>query len=188
MAVAGFFFFLTLLCYLKAAEKESMGASRWRWMCAAWLFYMMSLLGKEVAMTLPFALIVLEVYALGRLGNGRGEWFGSPVHSVWWTKVPFLLLAVAAGLRAVLGKQGTGAVYPIESYGLLPRLAQVLYSLAFYPWKTLIPTGLSPLYPFRPFSGLWNLPLLVIAVFVFSLCSSFLIIIRRWLVGIIDWI
>ncbi len=188
MAVAGFFFFLTLLCYLKAAEKESMGASRWRWMCAAWLFYMMSLLGKEIAMTLPFALIVLDVYPLRRLGNGRGKWFGSQVHSVWWEKVPFLLLAVAAGLRAVLGKQGTGAVYPIESYGLLPRLAQVLYSLAFYPWKILIPTGLSPLYPFRPFTELWNLPLLVSAVFVFSLTAALFFIRRRWPAGLAAWV
>src|SRR5207302_558463 len=73
-------------------------------------------------------------------------------------------------------------------YGLLPRLAQVLYSLAFYPWKIVIPTGLSPLYPFRPFTELWNLPLLWSAVFVFSLTAALFLIRRRWPAGLTAWV
>jgi hypothetical protein len=107
MAVAGFFlFFLTLLCYLKAAQNESQGGAHWRWMGAAWVFYAMSLLAKEVAMTLPFALVALDVYPLRRLGSKRGRWFGLDVRRVWWEKVPFLLLALSAGVRAVLGERG----------------------------------------------------------------------------------
>jgi tetratricopeptide (TPR) repeat protein len=185
MAVAGFFFFLTLLCYLRAAENES---SRWRWMSAAWLFYTLSLLGKEAAMTLPFALIVLDIYPLRRLGGGQGKWFGSQVRSVWWEKLPFLLLALAAGVRAVLGKQGTGALYPVAGYGLAPRFAQVLYSLAFYPWKTVFPVDLSPLYPVRPFTGLWNLSLLLSGASVLALTVGFFISRRRWPAGLATWV
>src|SRR5262249_50027018 len=76
MAVAGFFFFLTLLCYLKAAEQGANPQSYWRWMGAAWFFCTLSLLGKEVARTLPVALIALDVYPLGRLECRRGKWFG----------------------------------------------------------------------------------------------------------------
>ena len=188
MAVAGFFFFLTLLCYLKAAESEARGRSRWHWLSAAWILYMMSLLGKEAAMTLPFALLVLDVYPLRRLGGGQGRWFGSEVRAVWWEKIPFLFLTLAAGVRAVLGKEGTGAVYPIAGYGLLPRFAQVLYSLAFYPWKTVVPIELSPLYPFRPFTDLWNLPLLLSGLFVFSLTAVLFLARRRWPAGLAAWI
>ena len=188
MAVAGFFFFLTLLCYLRAAEeKESSGGSRWRWMSATWFFYTLSLLGKEAAMTLPFALIVLDIYPLRRLGGGQGKWFGPKVRSVWWEKLPFLLLALAAGVRAVLGKQGTGGLYPIASYGLAPRFAQVLYSLAFYPWKTVIPVGLSPLYPLHPFTGSWSLSLLLSGALVLVLTVGFFIGRRRWPAGLASW-
>ena len=188
MAVAGFFFFLTLLCYLKAAENESKGAPHWRWMGAAWLFYAMSLLGKEVAMTLPFALLVLDVYPLRRLGGKRGRWFGPQVRRVWWGKVPFLLLTVGAGVRAVLGKEGTGAVYPLAGYGLLPRVAQVLYSLAFYPGKTLLPLDLSPLYPLHGFTGIWELQWLLSGALVLLMSAGFFFARRRWPGGLAAWV
>jgi tetratricopeptide (TPR) repeat protein len=184
MVVAGFFFFLTLLCYLRAAENESL---RWRWMNACWLLYALSLLGKEAALTLPLALIVLDIYPLRRLGGGQGKWFGSQVRSVWWEKLPFLLLALAAGMRAVLGKEGTGALYSVASYGLAPRSAQVLYSLAFYPWKTVFPVGLSPLYPVQPFTGFSNLPLLLSGALVLCLTVGFFISRHRWPAGLAAW-
>jgi len=186
MAVAGLFFFLTLLCYLKATQNESNGAPYWRWMGATWFFYALSLLGKEVALTLPFAVIALDVYPLRRLGGERG-WFGPRVRRVWWEKVPFLLLTLAAGLRAVLGKEGTGAVYPLAGYGLLPRVAQVLYSLAFYPWKTLVPLELSPLYPLHGFTGIWELQWLLSGVLVLLLSAGFFLARRRWPGGLAAW-
>jgi tetratricopeptide (TPR) repeat protein len=188
MALAGFFFILTLLCYLRVAENESAGLPRRRWMGAAWILYAMSLLSKEAALTLPFALLVLDVYPLRRLGGGQGRWFGSQVRQVWWEKIPFLVLALAAGVRAILEKQEAGSIYPITGYGLLPRFAQVLSSLAFYPWKTAIPTGLSPLYPLHPFTGLWNLPVLLSVAFVFSLTVVLFIARHRWPAGLAAWL
>jgi tetratricopeptide (TPR) repeat protein len=188
MAVAGFFFFLTLLCYLKAAQNESQGGAHWRWMGAAWVFYAMSLLAKEVAMTLPFALVALDVYPLRRLGSNRGRWFGLDVRRVWWEKVPFLLLALSAGVRAVLCKEGTGAVYHLADYGFLPRVAHVLYSLAFYSWKTLLPLELSPLYPLHPFTGIWQPQWLLSGAFVFVLTAVFFFVRRRWPGGLAAWV
>jgi hypothetical protein len=188
MAVAGLFFFLTLLCYLKAAEQGTNPQSYWRWMGATWLFYTLSLLGKEVAMTLPVALIALDVYPLGRLGGGRGRWFGPEVRRVWWEKIPLLLVTLAAGVRAVLGKEGTGAVYPLTGYGWLPRIAQVLYSLAFYPWKTLVPLDLSPLYPLHVFTGLGEPRWLLSGALVVLLTVAFFIVRHRWPAGLTAWV
>jgi tetratricopeptide (TPR) repeat protein len=188
VAIAGFFFILTLLCYLKASEQESAGSSRLRWISAAWILYAMSLLGKEMALTLPFALLVLDVYPLRRLGGGQGRWLGPEVRHVWWEKIPFLLLALAAGVRATLEKEQAGSLYPITDYGFLPRFAQVLYSLAFYLWKTLVPLGLSPLYPVQPFAGFWNAPTLISGALVLSLTAALFVVRRRWPAGLAVWV
>jgi len=188
IAVAGFFFFLTLICYLKAAENESIGLSPWKWMGAAWILYPMSLLGKEAALTLPVALLVLDVYPLGRLGGARDRWFGTQVRRVWLEKIPFAVVALAAGIRAVLAKEQSGTIYSVASYGLGPRLAQVMYSLAFYPWKTFIPTGLSPLYPVHPFTGLWNLSFILCSAVVLFLTIGFFINRLRWPAVLAAWV
>ena len=188
IAIAGFFFILTLLCYLRAVEKESTGSSLWGWMVVAWFFYALSLLGKEVALTLPFALLALDVYPLRRLKGGPTEWFQPQVRRIWWEKMPFLLVALTAAVKAVLAKGQSGTIYTLENYGLLPRFAQVLYSLAFYPWKTLVPIGLSPLYPLHPFTGFWNLPLLMSGAFVFLLTAVLFVVRHRWLAGLTAWV
>ena len=131
MAVAGFFFFLTLLCYLRAVENESKSAAHWRWMGAAWLCYAMSLLGKEVAMTLPVVLLVLDVYPLRRLGGERG-WFGPQVRPIWWGKVPFCCWLWPQGCGRCWEKRERAPFIPLRAMGCSPRVAQVLYSLAFY--------------------------------------------------------
>jgi Tfp pilus assembly protein PilF len=132
--------------------------------------------------------LILDVYPLRRLGGGQGRWFGSQVRGVLWEKIPFLLLALAVGVRATLEKQQQGILYPMTAYGFPPRFAQVLYSLAFYPWKTVIPTGLSPLYPVHPFTGLWNLSVLLSGAFVFSLTVVLFIARRRWPAGLAAWL
>jgi tetratricopeptide (TPR) repeat protein len=187
IAVAGFFLFLTLLCYLRSVENGAIGLPRYGWMAACWIFYGLSLLGKEVALIFPFALPVLDIYPLRRL-PAEGKWFGPQSRRVWWEKVPFVLLALAAAVRAVLEKQQSGTLYPLAGYGLLPRFAQVVYSYAFYPWKTLIPINLSPLYPLQPFTGLWNLPLLIGGVAVVSLSVGFFVARRRWPAGLAAWL
>jgi len=188
IAIAGFFFFLTLICYLKAAEKESIGQSRWGWMSAAWIFYALSLLGKEAALTLPLALFVLDFYPLKRFPGAWREWSGTKARRVWWEKVPFLLIALAAAIKAVLAKGQSGTIYTWENYGLLPRLAQVLYSFAFYLWKTLTPIELSPLYALRPFAGPWSLSFLATGVVVLSLTVGLFIFRRRWTAGLAAWV
>ncbi len=185
IAIAGFFFFLTLICYLRAAEKESIGQSRWGWISAAWIFYALSLLGKEAALTLPFALFVLDVYPLKRFPRVWKEWRGTKARRIWWEKIPFVLIALAAAIKAVLAKGQSGTSYSWENYGLLPRLAQVLYGVAFYLWKTLVPIGLSPLYPI---AGRWSSSLVTAAVTVLSLTVGLFLLRRRWPAGLAVWV
>jgi tetratricopeptide (TPR) repeat protein len=49
-------------------------------------------------------------------------------------------------LLAAAAQASEGATVPLADHGIAARCAQAAYGLLFYPWKTLVPTGLSTLY------------------------------------------
>lgn len=170
-----------LLCYLKAAA----GEKRAWWLSLAVVIYALSLLAKASGMTLPLVLVVLDIYPLKRLGPGR--WLGSDANKVWLEKIPFLVLGLAAAVIGVLAKQETGAMSSFAQYGFARRLAQALFGLAFYLWKTLLPVGLSPLYElpsqFNPLE--WHFVLSGAAVL--AITAVLLMARRRWPAALAAW-
>ena len=186
--VAGLFFMLTLLCYLRAAAITETGLYRWVWMGGAWISYALSILSKALTVPLPLALLVLDVYPLKRLKITPRTWFQPDSRQILWEKVPFLLFAVPIAIVAVLAKQSTGAVAPVASIGWFPRLMQSLYGLAFYLQKTIAPWGLSPLYerpiPFNP----WDWPFLLSGVIVLAVSIGLGVVRRFWPAGLAAWV
>ena len=150
--VAGPFFILTMICYLRAVAFARQSSSYWKWMVAAWLSYALSLLGKGAGVTLPIALLILDVYPLRRLTGGVRKWIGPEAIRVGLEKAPFFFLALAAGLLAVYGKQQSRLMYGLAEYGVVERLVQTAYGLIFYLWKTLLPIHLSNLYEIETLS------------------------------------
>ena len=182
--LSGFLLLWTVLCYLRAVAPAQRHPIRRGWMISALGIYGLSLFAKGTGVVLPAALLVLDVYPLGRLGGAPGKWFELAARRVWWEKGPFLLLAAAAGLVALVAKHGAQAMRPLEQYGALPRLAQALYGLAFYLWKTMVPLNLSPLYPLPINLKPWDLTFLA-SGFVVLLCSVvFYLFRRRWPAGL----
>lgn len=72
--LSGLFFLLTILCYLKGVTPDNTASRRRPWMFSALSFYCLSLLSKATGITLPVALIILDVYPLRRLKMAGGEW------------------------------------------------------------------------------------------------------------------
>ena len=186
--VAGFFFMLTLLCYLRAAAITGTGLHQWVWMGGAWILYALSILSKALTVPLPLALLVLDVYPLKRLKTDPRTWFQREARHLLWEKIPFLLFAVPVAIVAVLAKQSTGAVAPVASIGWFPRLMQSFYGLAFYLQKTIAPWGLSPLYerpiPFNP----WDWPFLLSGVIVLAVSIGLGVVRRFWPAGLAAWV
>jgi tetratricopeptide (TPR) repeat protein len=54
--------------------------------------------------------------------------------------IPFAVLSAGAAVLSII------ALHPPGQLGFEQKLAVSVYSLAFYSWKTLVPTGLAPLY------------------------------------------
>src|SRR5262249_31032658 len=96
--LSGLFYLLTVLTYLKACGTA--GARRTCWQAVSISVYALGLLSKSLIMSLPLALLVLDVYPLRRV---RGAW-----RKILLEKLPYLALAVAAAMVSVLAVSRLG--------------------------------------------------------------------------------
>jgi protein O-mannosyl-transferase len=183
--LSGLFFLATVLCYLQAAATSNQIRYRQR-LVAAVAFYVLSLLSKASGVTLPLVLVVIDVYPLRRLGPGK--WFGPLTRRTWWEKVPFLLLATLAGIIAPLAQQDAQATASLRVHGPASRLAQSLYGLAFYLWKTILPLDLSPLYEVPPHLNPFAWPFLVSGAVVAAITITVFAFRYRWPAGLASWL
>lgn len=133
--VAGVFFFLTLLAYLKQRVRLSVAA------------FAAMLLCKSMAMTLPLVLLVLDAVPLRRFAAERPA-------KLLIEKIPFFVLMIAAVVATSLTQSHAEAMYTRDAYPLVQSVAQPGYRISFYVLKTLAPFNLSPLYWYRPDIGL----------------------------------
>lgn len=168
------FLLATLLAYLSVAGK--VGRERAQWLLASLGLYLLSLLSKATGITLGVVLLILDVYPLHRLGDGKQAlWSGGPAWRVLAEKIPFLALgAIFAGVAAA-AQRDAGAIRTVEQHSLLSRLMQATYGLFFYVWKTVVPSGLSPLYelpqPFSTATPRFLVPLVAIPLVVLTLVA-----------------
>jgi len=109
------------------------------------VLFILSLLSKASAVTLVLVLVVLDFYPLRRLGRLRPP-VNRATRYVWLEKLPFLVLGLLVGIRALMAQREAGALHSLGEYGLMSRFAQSCYGLTFYIWKTVLPAGLGPMY------------------------------------------
>ena len=171
--LSGFLYVLSVGLYLRYV-----GASSRLWerggrgaYVAALLVCAFSLMAKATAVTLPVVLLILDIYPLRRLVRGG---------RVWLEKLPFIILAAAAGIRAVMAQDLGGALYGLEQHSLGARLAQACYGLMFYLWKTIWPTDLGPLYEIPAREVLFGSMLWVSVAVLLGVCGTVLALRRRY--------
>jgi tetratricopeptide (TPR) repeat protein len=138
--LSGLFFALTMLGYLQARATDGNRS----WLRLSIGCYALAALSKSIVVSLPIILLLLDVYPLRRVDIERAH-----PRELWRLvseKVPYLAIAVATGLMAIWAQQHNKFLTPLDQLPLLDRVPVVLYSVWFYFAKTLVPTGLSPLY------------------------------------------
>ncbi len=134
------FLLLALGAYLRAREGPRGCTVGWR--VAGTIAYALAVGAKEVVMVFPVALILLEVYPLGGLPPNPLRWASRSCRAVWAGLLPFLGVA---GLGAAAGFWAAQHV-PVRILHPDEWLGQLVETVWFHLWKTLLPLGLSPLY------------------------------------------
>lgn len=135
--LSGLFLFLTLWAYLAYVRRPR----RSRYALVLVLFAL-GLMAKPMLVTLPFVLLLLDVWPLGR----TAEPFARPRLIV--EKLPLVGLAIASSVVTVLVQQRAGA---IKGLGVLPfdrRLATAVLAYVTYAAKAVWPSRLAAIYPY----------------------------------------
>ena len=184
--LSGLFFLFSILSYLKAVTNGASGLRYWRWILISLAAYVLSLLAKASAMSLPLVLLVLDVYPLRRLG--RQGWFGWETRKVWQEKFLFLIFAMGAGITALFAQYAAGAYQPLEQYGIASRFSQALYGLTFYFWKMVLPFDLSPLYEMPRNPKFWDWSFFLSGFVVIAITLMLFIKRHRWPAVLASWI
>lgn len=151
--LSGLFYLLTVRSYLAAAAEAQRPGQRLR-LAAVLGFFALTLLSKISGITLPLALIALDVYPLKRLPGDPRRW-GDPVfRGIWTEKALLMLLALPAAAMGFWAEKQFGTLRSFDDVSLAGRLALSAFAPIFYIRKTLAPFDLLPLYelalPFDP--------------------------------------
>ena len=138
--LSGVFWMLALWLY----ARDDWPAGRRR--LAVWGCTLCALMAKPTAVTLPFVLLLLDVWPLRRLH--RGGWsIARQVQRAFAEKAELFATVGVVCIVVVIAQTGGGAVAPLDRLGFGARIANALVSYATYVWMTFWPTGLAVLYP-----------------------------------------
>jgi tetratricopeptide (TPR) repeat protein len=172
-----FFCLLAVRMYLRACAQTD-GRQHLKLLVVCWALFLAALLCKALAVPLPLVLLLLDVYPLRRLRDDHARCFGAAVRTVWLEKIPFLILS---GLFAVVAYRARLSLEIVtQTRSLSARVAQVCYSIAYYPVKTIAPVGLLPFHPVRNGANLGEPLFQLCAVGVVGLSLALLLVRRRW--------
>jgi tetratricopeptide (TPR) repeat protein len=171
--LCAFFWLLTLLAYAGYARRP--GLRRYG---AVVVFFILALMSKPMAVTLPFVLILMDVWPLQRFSfqdQGRGfSW------SLLWGKIPLMGLSAASSLITYLVQKSGGAVGTLGAYPPAGRFANALISYVRYMGNMFWPADLTVFYPYPEQISAWQTAGAAILLIAITLLAIVAIKRRPW--------
>ncbi len=157
------FFMLTVWAYARYVERPGI----YRYL-AIILFFAIGLMSKPMLVTLPFVLLLLDFWPLGRLhlegslfniseGELKAVGDGNEKRSVMGLiieKVPLFILS-ALSICATIYAQWSG-ISPLESLPFSTRVSNAVVSYISYMGKMIWPSDLAVFYPYPESIPVWQ--------------------------------
>ncbi len=135
------FWMLSLWAYLEYMRKPV-----WQHYVGILGFLILGLMSKQVLVTLPCVLLLLDCWPLGRLGeNWRA--FREHLPRLVLEKLPLFTTVIGAGLLTLIAADWDDALPGLERLSLGARLANAPLAYALYLKKMAWPTSLTVFYP-----------------------------------------
>jgi tetratricopeptide (TPR) repeat protein len=169
------FWLLTMAAYVWYVRRPGLGRYLLTVLCFA-----LGLMAKPMLVTLPFVLLLLDYWPLGRLQFERATKDAEPhgrksanIGSQWqafrrlvWEKVPLIALAAISSIVTFCVQRSGGTVVQTGTLSLEVRIANALVSYLRYMKKMIYPNRLAVFYPYHSLSLLLAIVCFVILVMV----------------------
>ena len=136
------FFMLTLWAYVRYVARPC-----WSRYGLVFGFLALGLMAKPMLVTVPFVLLLLDYWPLGRIR--LDETLGVKATRLVLEKVPLFVLVVASSVVTFVAQQRAGATHLTDVVPFGMRVANALVSYVAYLCKTVWPSGLAVFYPYR---------------------------------------
>ena len=138
--LSAFFWMLTLWAYHGYARAP--GRRRFIWVV---VWFALGLMAKPMVVTLPFVLLLLDVWPLRRLDPWSAR---TSVRPLLLEKLPLFTLSAASALVTFLAQRQSGAVASSARLPVAERVGNAALSYVTYIGKTLWPEHLAAYYPY----------------------------------------
>ncbi len=158
--LSALFWMLSLWSYVRYVERP--GPKRY---LAVVAFFFLGLLSKPMVVSLPFVLLLLDYWPLGRLRAGLAGG-----RQLVLEKVPLFALAAVVGVVTFLAQQGGGTVRSLAAHPIPARIANALLSYVFYLGQMIWPIDLAVFYPYPRGFPWWQV---LVAGLLLALLSLF---------------
>jgi len=156
--LCAFFFLLSVIFYsnyteiIKNKPIENYFSSRFllyrKYMLSLGCF-ILALLSKPMAVTLPIVLLIFDYYPFHRINNFK------TFRSVSVEKIPFFLCSIGSSIVTYLAQKSGNAVW--EGVPFPIRVLVATKSIVAYLWNMLLPVNLIPFYPYPREASFWSL-------------------------------
>ena len=194
------FALLSLLAYARYAQRRSGGEGReprakssipvpgprlWTFdYILALFFFTLGLMAKPMLVTLPFVMLLLDYWPLGRMPGAGGRGPGVPRLAL--EKWPFFLLTLLSCIVTFLVQRHGEAVIPLQQFPLTLRVENALTAYVHYLLKTIWPVNLAVIYPL--FIKIPRLAIIVSAVVLTSISATVWLARRRQPYLLFGWL
>lgn len=176
---------LSGLFWILAMGAYGMGRRVW-----VLVFFGLGILSKPTVVTLPFALLLLDVWPLGRIAVGSRGWV-EQAKGCLKEKTPMLVLAAGASAVTVFGQQNIGAMVTLGTLPLWYRVNNALVAYVRYLGKFFWPVDLGVVYPYeriedwQVFSAVLVLAGVTAGVVVMRRRAPYLLVGWLWFLGVL---
>jgi protein O-mannosyl-transferase len=165
--LSGVFFALTVWAYAAYARTKIFSLRRYMIVLA---LFALGLMCKPTLVTVPFVLLLLDYWPLGRLND---RW--SVIRRLVAEKLPLFVLSIASCVATILAQRE--ALTPVRAVNFPERVANAVVCYVEYLAQTVWPANLAVLYPYP--KGGPNVAEVVFALLFLMIVSVIFILWRK---------
>jgi tetratricopeptide (TPR) repeat protein len=185
-------FFGLASIYAYACYAESYKLSKY-FLCLT--LFALSLMAKPMLVTLPFVLLLLDYWPLGRWKkiyplieketSAPVKSCGHLIGRIFWEKSPFIFLTIISSIVTLWAQSNVGSITYMEHLPVSTRFLNAIISYVSYLGKTFWPVDLAVFYPYEHYFPFWHV--LVSCFFLIGITIFVIYVIKKFPFLFVGW-